>query len=44
MFLAEKTVKHYVSNLLAEFGMKHRTQAAVYAARQSERRDRPLDS
>ena len=38
MFLAEKTVKNYVSNLLAKLGMSHRTQAAVYAARLSERR------
>ena len=32
MFLAEKTVKNYVSNLLGKLGMTHRTQAAVYAA------------
>ena len=32
MFLAEKTVKNYVSNLLAKLGMQRRTQAAVYAA------------
>ena len=38
MFLAEKTVKNYVSNLLAKLGMSHRTQAAVYAARLTERR------
>ena len=38
MFLAEKTVKNYVSNLLAKLGMSRRTQAAVYAARLSERR------
>jgi two-component system, NarL family, response regulator DevR len=31
--LAEKTVKNYVSNLLAKLGMERRTQAAVYAAR-----------
>jgi DNA-binding NarL/FixJ family response regulator len=30
--LAEKTVKNYVSNLLAKLGMERRTQAAVYAA------------
>jgi two-component system, NarL family, response regulator DevR len=36
--LAEKTVKNYVSNLLAKLGMNHRTQAAVYAARLAERR------
>jgi DNA-binding NarL/FixJ family response regulator len=33
MFLAEKTVKNYVSNLLAKLGMERRTQAAVFAAR-----------
>jgi len=31
MFLAEKTVKNYVSHLLAKLGMERRTQAAVYA-------------
>jgi two-component system, NarL family, response regulator DevR len=31
--LAEKTVKNYVSNLLAKMGMERRTQAAVYATR-----------
>jgi two-component system response regulator DevR len=38
MFLAEKTVKNYVSNLLAKLGMARRTEAAAYAARLSERR------
>ncbi|MDQ2677777.1 MAG: response regulator transcription factor [Actinomycetota bacterium] len=33
LFLAEKTVKNYVSNLLAKMGMSRRTEAAVYAAR-----------
>ena len=37
MFLAEKTVKNYVSNLLAKLGMERRTQAATYAARLEER-------
>ena len=31
--LAEKTVKNYVSALLAKLGMERRTQAAVYGAR-----------
>jgi two-component system, NarL family, response regulator DevR len=31
MFLAEKTVKNYVSHLLAKLGMARRTQAAVLA-------------
>lgn len=39
MFLAEKTVKNYVSNLLAKLGMSRRTEAAVYAARLAERRN-----
>jgi two-component system, NarL family, response regulator DevR len=33
MFLAEKTVKNYVSSLLAKLGLERRTQAAVYGAR-----------
>ena len=33
MFLAEKTVKNYVSNLLSKLGMERRTEAAVFAAR-----------
>ena len=33
MFLAEKTVKNYVSSLLAKLGMQRRTQAAVFAAK-----------
>jgi two-component system, NarL family, response regulator DevR len=31
MFLAEKTVKNYVSHLLAKLGMQRRTQAAILA-------------
>jgi two-component system response regulator DevR len=37
MFLAEKTVKNYVSNLLAKLGMARRTEAAALAARLEER-------
>lgn len=33
MFLAEKTVKNYVSRLLAKLGLERRTQAAVYASK-----------
>jgi DNA-binding NarL/FixJ family response regulator len=33
MFLAEKTVKNYVSALLAKLGLERRTQAAVFAAK-----------
>src|ERR671930_189604 len=32
LFLAEKTVKNYVSSLLGKLGMERRTQAAVYGA------------
>lgn len=32
MFLAEKTVKNYVSRLLSKLGLSGRTQAAVFAA------------
>ena len=32
MYLAEKTVKNYVSNLLGKLDMQRRTQAAAYAA------------
>ncbi len=38
MFLAEKTVKNYVSNLLSKLGMSRRTEAAAYSARLDERR------
>ena len=33
MFLAEKTVKNYVSNILGKLGVERRTQAAVLASR-----------
>jgi DNA-binding NarL/FixJ family response regulator len=33
LFLAEKTVKNYVSSLLAKLGLSSRTQAAVFAVR-----------
>ena len=39
MYLAEKTVKNYVSHLLAKLGMARRTEAAAYAARLAERRE-----
>jgi DNA-binding NarL/FixJ family response regulator len=38
MYLAEKTIKNYVSNLLLKLGMHRRTEAAVYAARLAERK------
>jgi two-component system, NarL family, response regulator DevR len=41
MFLAEATVKNYVSAVLAKLGMRRRSQAAAYAARFA-RADGPL--
>jgi DNA-binding NarL/FixJ family response regulator len=37
MYLSEKTVKNYVSNLLAKLGMSRRTEAAVYAVRRDSK-------
>jgi two-component system response regulator DevR len=39
MFLAEKTVKNYVSRLLAKLGLGGRTQAALFAAETLGRSD-----
>ena len=38
MFLAEKTVKNYVTSVLSKMGMARRTEAAVYAARHLDQR------
>ncbi len=39
MYLAEKTIKNYVSSLLSKLGMERRSQAAAYVARlQAEKR------
>ncbi len=43
MFLAEKTVKNYVSNMLAKLGMTRRTEVAAFAARLEERERRRFD-
>ena len=40
MFLAEKTVKNYVSSLLAKLDFQRRTQSAVYVARHGNDRRR----
>jgi two-component system, NarL family, response regulator DevR len=40
MYLAEKTVKNYVSRLLAKLGMERRTQAAVLATKLRDDRRR----
>lgn len=39
MFLAEKTVKNYVSSLLTKLGMQRRSQAAAFVARLGENQD-----
>jgi DNA-binding NarL/FixJ family response regulator len=39
LFLAEKTVKNYVSNLLAKLGMERRTEAAVFATKLAAKRN-----
>ena len=37
MFLAEKTIKNYVTSILSKLGMQRRTEAAAFAARLDER-------
>ena len=37
MYLAEKTVKNYVTSVLSKMQMARRTQAAVYASRHLRR-------
>ncbi|MCU0266169.1 MAG: response regulator transcription factor [Actinomycetia bacterium] len=37
LYLAEKTVKNYVSSILAKLGMERRTQAAAFVVRLEER-------
>ncbi len=39
MFLAETTVKNYVSSLLSKLGLQRRSQAAAFAVREAEGRD-----
>jgi two-component system response regulator DevR len=41
LFLAEKTVKNYVSNVLTKLGLSRRTEAAIFALR-TEQRPNPL--
>jgi DNA-binding NarL/FixJ family response regulator len=36
MFLAEKTVKNYVSSMLAKLGLTSRTQAAIFSAKHAK--------
>ena len=40
LYIAEKTVKNYVSSVLAKLGMVRRTEAAALAARLEERQKR----
>ena len=44
MFLAEKTVKNYVSNMLAKMGMSRRTEAAAYMARIDAEKNEPPET
>jgi DNA-binding NarL/FixJ family response regulator len=37
LFLAEKTVKNYVTSVLAKLGMERRTQAVAWIARRPRR-------
>ncbi|MEI6620917.1 MAG: response regulator transcription factor [Actinomycetes bacterium] len=36
MFLAEKTIKNYVSSILSKLGLQRRTQAAVFAVKHAD--------
>jgi DNA-binding NarL/FixJ family response regulator len=38
LFLAEKTVKNYVTSVLAKLGMERRTQAAAWVAKRGRTR------
>jgi DNA-binding NarL/FixJ family response regulator len=42
MYLAEKTIKNYVSNMLGKLGMERRTEAAVFATK-LEMSGHPID-
>ncbi len=44
VFLAEKTVKNYVSSILMKLGMERRTEAAAFAARMDERKRHARDA
>lgn len=41
LHLAEKTVKNYVSSILAKMGLQRRTQAAAYVARKEAQQQHP---
>lgn len=44
VFLSEKTVKHYVSNILAKLGLARRAEAAAYLARREGGTEHRADS
>lgn len=44
LHLAEKTVRNYVSGLLAKLGVQRRSEAAAYAARQTAEQRRPASN
>jgi two-component system, NarL family, response regulator DevR len=44
LYLAEKTVRNYVSGLLAKLGVQRRGEAAAYAARQTAEQRRPASN
>jgi DNA-binding NarL/FixJ family response regulator len=44
LHLAEKTVRNYVSGLLAKLGVQRRSEAAAYAARQIAEQRRPASN
>lgn len=44
LHLAEKTVRNYVSGLLAKLGVQRRGEAAAYAARQTAEQRRPASN
>lgn len=44
LYLAEKTIKNYVTSVLSKLGMTRRTEAAVYAARHLDASASPRDA
>jgi len=44
LYLAEKTVRNYVSGLLAKLGVQRRSEAAAYVARQTAEERRPASN
>ncbi|MCL8207448.1 MAG: response regulator transcription factor [Actinomycetia bacterium] len=44
VYLSEKTVKHYVSNILSKLGLNRRAEAAAYLARREAQERKPAGS